>query len=163
MRALLPPSSNKCLPKRPVTVMATLRPTGVLPVNETNLILLSSAIDWPISVPPWQREQMAPGNPFFSRTWAIILVVATDTKGVVGAPFQIIEFPQTMAMALFHPYTATYVKRGSLITSYVNHVISYFDISFHLTIFLSFFTTSNYRFSIFFFWKILWCALFYKS
>ena len=103
MRALLPPSSNKCLPNRPVTVIATLRPTGVLPVNETNLILLSSAIDWPISVPPWQREQMAPGNPFFSRTWAIILVVATDTKGVVGAPFQIIEFPQTMAMALFQP------------------------------------------------------------
>ena len=35
------------------------------------------------------------------------LVVATEARGVLGAPFQIMVLPQTMARAAFQPYTAT--------------------------------------------------------
>ena len=49
----------------------------------------------PTSFPPWAREQIAPGKPFFSRTSAMTFVVATDTNGVVGAPFQTSVLPQT--------------------------------------------------------------------
>ena len=44
---------------------------------------------------------------FFSRTSVTILVVATETRGQVGAPFQIMAFPATMANELFQPKTAT--------------------------------------------------------
>ena len=35
----------------------------------------------------WQRAEMAPGRLFFSRTWATHLVMATEVRGVVGAPY----------------------------------------------------------------------------
>ena len=50
---------------------------------------------------------MAPGRLFLSRTSATTLVMATDVRGVVGAPFHNIVSPQAMAMAEFQPYTAT--------------------------------------------------------
>ena len=108
IKALLPPNSKRCLPKRSCTVKATLLPTGVLPVNETNLTRGSAAMAWPTSVAPWHNDTIPPGRPFFSKTEVTILVVATDTKGVDGAPFQIMQLPHTMAMALFQPNTATW-------------------------------------------------------
>ena len=48
---------------------------------------VSSAIIRPISAPPHTQEKMPPGSPFFSNTPAMILVVAMETRGVVGAPF----------------------------------------------------------------------------
>lgn len=58
-----------------------------------------------MSAPPVTKDATQPGTPFRSNTLDIILVVAIDTKGVVGAPFQTIVFPQTSAIALFQPYT----------------------------------------------------------
>ncbi len=66
MRALLPPSSRRCLPNLLCTVSATSRPTAVLPVKETSLTRRSSARRLPTSVPPVHREQMAPGRPLRS-------------------------------------------------------------------------------------------------
>ena len=78
-------------------------PTAVLPVKETSFSLWSAAMACPTSVPAWQRLEMAPGRPFLSRTSATTLVMATEVRGVVGAPFQIIVLPQDMAMAEFQP------------------------------------------------------------
>ena len=69
---------------------------------------------------------MAPGRPFLANTSATTFVIATEVSGVVGAPdhrggrlkqdeliqcnvipFQSIVSPHAMAMAEFHPYTAT--------------------------------------------------------
>lgn len=69
---------------------------------------------------------MAPGRPFLANTSATTLVMATEVSGVVGAPdnmgaeiktrrindneylpFQSMVSPHAMAMAEFHPYTAT--------------------------------------------------------
>jgi hypothetical protein len=61
--------------------------TLVLPVNETKGILVSTAIAWPISVPPQKAVKIAPGKLFFSNTLATILVIAIVISGVVGAPF----------------------------------------------------------------------------
>lgn len=59
----------------------------------------------PTSDPPVIRDATEPGIPLRSKTSAIILVVAMDTRDVLGAPFQTIVLPQTMAIALFQPYT----------------------------------------------------------
>lgn len=58
-------------------------------------MLVSAAIAFPISAPPQQRLAMAPGNLLFSKTSAIILIVAIDTKGVVSALFHNIVSPHT--------------------------------------------------------------------
>jgi|688.fasta_scaffold186970_2 hypothetical protein len=52
MVALFPPNSSRVLPKRSSTVLLTILPTFVEPVNDTNGILLSSAIFFPISALP---------------------------------------------------------------------------------------------------------------
>lgn len=58
-------------------------------------MLLSAAIDFPMSAPPQQRLAMAPGILFFSKTSAIIFDVAIATSGVVSALFQSTVLPQT--------------------------------------------------------------------
>ena len=74
-------------------------------------------------MPPWQSAEMAPGKLFLSSTLATTLVMATEVRGVVGAPwaqycyvhhlvlpvstFQSMVLPHAMAMAEFQPYTAT--------------------------------------------------------
>ena len=88
-------------------VLTFYLPTSVLPVKETSFSLLSAAMARPTSVPPWQRAEMAPGRLFLSSTSATTLVMATEVRGVVGAPFQIMVLPQDIAMAEFQPYTAT--------------------------------------------------------
>jgi hypothetical protein len=40
-----------------------------------------------MSEPPHRPVKMAPGKPFFSRTFWNIFVTAIVTRGVVGAPF----------------------------------------------------------------------------
>lgn len=67
----------------------------MLPVKDNNGILVSLDMASPISLSPLQREHIAPGKSFFSRTDATILVVATDTRGVDGAPFQSTTSPHT--------------------------------------------------------------------
>mmetsp|Transcript_42393 Transcript_42393/g.49430 ORF Transcript_42393/g.49430 Transcript_42393/m.49430 type:complete len:208 (-) Transcript_42393:74-697(-) len=60
----------------------------------------------PISTPsPWQRLNTEL-NPFAFNTSAIILVVAIETSGVLGAPFHKMRSPQTNPMIAFHPKTA---------------------------------------------------------
>ena len=71
----------------------TCRPTAVLPVNDSSPILSSAAISLPTSVPPCTSEQMAPGRPFVSSTRCRIRVMATETRGVLGAPFHITVLP----------------------------------------------------------------------
>lgn len=61
--------------------------TFELPVNETRGIRGSLAIAWPISAPPQNEVNIAPGKLFFSRTSATSFVTAIVTNGVVGAPF----------------------------------------------------------------------------
>ena len=34
----------------------------------------------------WHRAEMAPGRPFLAKTSATTLVMATEVRGVVGAP-----------------------------------------------------------------------------
>jgi len=84
---LFPPNSKIVLPKRAWTVSATCFPTFVEPVNETSGILLSSLIDFPISVPPQIKDDKPPGKEFRVNTRSTIFVVAILVKGVVGAPF----------------------------------------------------------------------------
>lgn len=59
----------------------------MLPVKETNGILVSLAMASPISGPPQTQVKIPPGSPFLSRTSAISFVVAIETRDVVGAPF----------------------------------------------------------------------------
>ena len=81
----------------------TILPTLVDPVNETSGILGSLEMSSPISTPsPCTRLQIDL-NPLAIKTSAKILVIATDTRGVLGAPFHKIKSPQTMAMQAFHP------------------------------------------------------------
>ncbi len=84
---LFPPNSNIVFPKRACTVCATCFPTWQEPVNETSGILLSSQIDFPISVPPQINDDKPPGNEFRVKTRSTIFVVAILVNGVVGAPF----------------------------------------------------------------------------
>lgn len=70
-------------------------PIWQLPVKDNSFILSSAAIAFPISAPPQHKAATAPGKLFLSRTSATILVVATDTKGVVSDPFQSTVFPHT--------------------------------------------------------------------
>lgn len=58
-----------------------------------------------MSGPPDTKDATEPGMPLRSKTAAIIFVVAIATKGVVEAPFQTIALPQTIAIAVFQPYT----------------------------------------------------------
>jgi len=102
-------------------------PILVLPVKEIKGNRVSLAMALPTSAPPQTRLHIPPGRLFCSRTLAMILVVATLHRGVDGADFQIMEFPQTYnthqakkksfcwqtnviltrERALFQPYTAT--------------------------------------------------------
>lgn len=66
-----------------------------LPVKDNSLILGSAANAFPISLPPQHKLATAPGILFLSKTSAIILVVAMDTKGVVSDPFHTTALPQT--------------------------------------------------------------------
>ena len=58
-----------------------------LPVNETKGIRVSRAIAWPISAPPQNDVNIAPGKLFLSKTPATISLIAIVINGVVGAPF----------------------------------------------------------------------------
>lgn len=55
----------------------------------------------PTSLSPMTRPATAPGMPFFSRTDAIILVVAMLVRGVVGEGFQRVAFPAARDSARF--------------------------------------------------------------
>ena len=70
-------------------------PILVLPVKEIKGNRVSLAMALPTSAPPQTRLHIPPGRLFCSRTLAMILVVATLHRGVDGADFQIMEFPQT--------------------------------------------------------------------
>lgn len=59
----------------------------------------------PTSAPPVTKAATEPGIPFRSNTFAMILVVAIEIKGVVSAAFQTVVFPQTNAIAAFQPKT----------------------------------------------------------
>lgn len=65
----------------------TDKSTLELPVNETRDIRASRAIAWPISAPPQNEVNIAPGKLFFSKTPATSSVIAIVINGVVGAPF----------------------------------------------------------------------------
>lgn len=82
------------------------RQTLELPVNETRGIRVSLAIASPISAPPQNEVKIEPGKLFFSRILATNFVIAMVINGVVGAPFQTTELPQTRAKQAFHPRTA---------------------------------------------------------
>lgn len=71
----------------------TFWPTALLPVKETKFTRLSLTIDTPISTSPVHKDKTAPGILFSSRTEAIIFVVATEVREVLGAPFQITALP----------------------------------------------------------------------
>merc|ERR1719154_836390 len=100
--ALLPPSSRMVLPKRFWTSTPTVRPTSVLPVKDSSGMRGSA----PMAAPPQHRDATAPGMLLRSRTEETTLVAATDTRGVEGAPFQMVTSPQIMEMAEFQPNTA---------------------------------------------------------
>lgn len=68
----------------------------MLPVNDNSLILVSVAKFLPISAPPLHKVATAGGYPFCSNTFEIMLIVAMETKGVVGAGFHKIVSPQTL-------------------------------------------------------------------
>ena len=87
----------------------------MLSVEETNGILLSSAISCPIFAPPQMQVKMALGKPFLSNTSAMSFVVAIEINGVVGAPFQTTQLPQTKVMYAFHPSTS-HGKLNAVIT-----------------------------------------------
>lgn len=59
----------------------------------------------PTPGPPEIKDTTEPGIPLRSKTLTIILVVAIATKGVLDASFQTMVLPQTIAIALFQPYT----------------------------------------------------------
>lgn len=59
----------------------------------------------PTSGPPVIKDATEPGIPLRSKTLVMILVVAMATKGVLDASFQTMVLPQTIAIALFQPYT----------------------------------------------------------
>ena len=80
----------------------TFFPTAVDPVKDTRGILLSCAMAFPISAPPQHNVDTAVGKLFFSKTDATIFVTATDTKGVVGAPFHNMVSPQTCNKSSFY-------------------------------------------------------------
>lgn len=68
IRALLPPSSRMDWPNRPCTSNATLRPTAVLPVNETSGRRRSADIDAPTCEPPTIKVHIDVGSEFFFKT-----------------------------------------------------------------------------------------------
>mmetsp|Transcript_4101 Transcript_4101/g.17194 ORF Transcript_4101/g.17194 Transcript_4101/m.17194 type:complete len:218 (+) Transcript_4101:1920-2573(+) len=108
MEALLPPSSRRERPKRPCTVVETLRPTPVEPVKDTRGTRLSLAMSSPTTAPvPWARVTTPAGMPLRSSTSATILVVAMVVRGTVSEPFQRLQLPHIMEMETFQPYTAT--------------------------------------------------------
>lgn len=112
---MLPPSYSKLRPNLYYTFLFTILPIFVEPVNDTNGILLSYDIFLPISEPPCRTVSTLGFILFFYSTSAIILPVATVTNEVEGAPFQVSTFPQTNAIAAFHPNTA-HGKLNAVIT-----------------------------------------------
>jgi hypothetical protein len=76
------------------------------PVKESNGILVSLDIAYPISAPPCKTVRTFGLILFFNKTSRTIFAVAIVTKDEVGAPFQATVFPQIQAMAAFHANTA---------------------------------------------------------
>mmetsp|Transcript_55836 Transcript_55836/g.109298 ORF Transcript_55836/g.109298 Transcript_55836/m.109298 type:complete len:270 (+) Transcript_55836:1827-2636(+) len=101
--ALLPPSSRSTFPKRSWTATPTLRPVLQEPVKETRLILLSFEIFSPTLPSPVQRTNAPTGQSFLSRTRVMIFDRARWVRGVVSAPFQMLQLPQIRERARFHP------------------------------------------------------------
>lgn len=68
---------------------------------------LLSVIATPTSLPPVTKDETAPGTPFFSKTWAMILVTAMAHNGVEGDGFHSVALPAAKDREKFQPYTAT--------------------------------------------------------
>src|SRR5690606_30005836 len=105
--ALLPPNSNKDLPRRFATTAATSLPMRVDPVAETNGIRSSSEIHFPTSASPTIIEEIPSGNLFAFNMSAMISWQATAHNGVFSLGFQTTTSPHTKANAAFHDQTAT--------------------------------------------------------
>ena len=87
--ALLPPSSRIDFPNLLRTSAATLLPTAVDPVNDTNGMRGSYTIALPMSGPSPVTTVRTLLKPFFASTSVTILPRATVTSEAVSAPFQI--------------------------------------------------------------------------
>ena len=79
----------------------------MLPVKEIRGRFLSLAMASPMSAPPQTAVHTAGGIELVARTSCTILVTATETRGVEGAPFQRVQLPQTRLRQWFQPNTAT--------------------------------------------------------
>lgn len=105
--ALFPPNSNIVLPNLVWTVELILFPMLVEPVKLINSNLLSLINYSPTVLPgPVTIAKTPSGALFFSKTSAIILVVAKVTRDVVEAPFHKTKSPHIKAIAKFQPKTA---------------------------------------------------------
>src|SRR5579871_319220 len=118
--ALLPPSSNKDLPKRAPTAVPTALPIRVDPVAETNGIRTSLAIHSPTSLLPTINPLTPSGTLLFSKTSATICWQATPHKGVFSDGFQTHTSPQTQANMLFQLHTATGKLKAEIIPTIPN-------------------------------------------
>jgi hypothetical protein len=94
-------------PKRPATVVATVRPTFVEPVNETSGTRLSSSMLCPTSRPePMHNDASAP-KPSASSTGRHAFVIAIAHRGVRLDGFHKHASPHTSASIEFQAHTAT--------------------------------------------------------
>src|SRR4051812_22361942 len=102
------------LPKRSATVVATILPMRVEPVNEISGRRLSAFIKSPQALPV-TRQLTPSGTLFFANTSATICWQATAHKGVLEDGFQTQTSPQTQAIAAFQLHTATGKLKAEII------------------------------------------------
>ena len=113
--ALLPPSSNKLLPKRPPTVCPTILPIRVDPVAEIKGTRSSLVINSPTVKSPFIKLKIPSGKLFSLSTCAISFWQAIALNGVFSDGFHTHTSPQTAASILFQLQTATGKLKAEMI------------------------------------------------